>query len=99
MNVIDYNYSKAEFRLSIKDVRTKSRKIDHPPPCPCGHPINFEKPEVLCTKTCEPPLSTKCPHWTTPFTADVLYGRIIDKNVIGASHYDNPCLVSIIQTN
>jgi len=24
-------------------------------PCPCGHTINFEKSEVLCTKKCERP--------------------------------------------
>jgi len=49
---------------SIKDVRTKSRKIDptcpqnartgpNPlPPCLCGHTINFEKSEVFCSSNC-----------------------------------------------
>jgi len=43
---------------SIKDVRTKSRKIEPlvrkmsalaqtPPHCPCGHTINFEKIDVF----------------------------------------------------
>jgi len=48
---------------SIKDVRTKSRKIDPSPlsakcphklnpPCPCGNTINFEKSEVFYAKKC-----------------------------------------------
>jgi len=52
---------------SIKDVRTKSRKIDHlspcpqnvrigsTPPCPCGHTINFKNSKVFCTKKCGRP--------------------------------------------
>jgi len=47
---------------SIKDVHTKSRKIDLllscsqnartglTPPCPCGHVINFEKSEIFVPK-------------------------------------------------
>jgi len=38
---------------SIKDVRTKSRKMT-PPPGPCGHTINFEKSGV-CAKKCGRP--------------------------------------------
>jgi len=50
---------------SIKDVRTKSRKVDlsfplvckmsalAQPLCPCGHTMNFEKSEFFCTKKCE----------------------------------------------
>jgi len=54
----------ASLEPSIKDVRTKSRKIDPLPPSPqnvrtgstplppclwaCGHTINFEKYEVFC---------------------------------------------------
>jgi len=55
----------------IKDVRTKSRKIDPsfplstkcphwlntPPPCPFGHTINFEKSEVVLHQKDEKPPS------------------------------------------
>jgi len=64
---------------SMKEVRTKSRKIDPLPHCPhwlnvawlCDHTINFEKFEVFCIKKCglkNLPLSAsaKCPHWTNP---------------------------------
>jgi len=74
---------------SIKDVRTKSRKIDPlsaicphwlNPPCPCGHTINFEK-SVFAPKSADVRV------WRTPFplvrtgqtsptlTADALYGQ------------------------
>jgi len=59
---------------SIKDVRTKSRKIDplvrkmsalaQPPPlppCSCGHTKNFEKSEVFCSKKCRRPHLKKPP--------------------------------------
>jgi len=73
---------------SIKNVRTKSTTLPCPnwlkplPPCPCGHTINFEKPEVFGTKKygrlhLKNPLSP-CPHWTnhpSPLTVDVFYGR------------------------
>jgi len=48
---------------SVKDIRKNLEKI-YPfplstkcphwlnPPCPCGHNINFEKPEGFCTKKC-----------------------------------------------
>jgi len=51
----------------MKDVHTKSQKIPPmsekcphltqppSPPCLCGHTINFEKPEIFCTKKCERP--------------------------------------------
>jgi len=48
---------------SIKDVRTKSRKIAPPcphwlnplPSCLCGHTINFENPKFFCAKNCGRP--------------------------------------------
>jgi len=75
---------------SIKKVRIKSRKIDTPPPlsakcphwlnslpppCPCGHTINFEKIDFLRQKVKtsiseEPPLSAKCPHLPNLFLPD-----------------------------
>jgi len=57
----------------IKDIHTKSRKIDPPPslsalaepplpPCPYKHTINFEISEVFCTKKCgRPHLKTPSP--------------------------------------
>jgi len=83
---------------SIKDVRTKSRKIDIPPPCPqnvlnppcmCGHPKNFEKSEVFCSKKFgrshlkKPiPLVRKktAMDKLLPLTADVFYGRPLVQN-------------------
>jgi len=76
---------------SIKDVRTKSRKIDSLPPCPhwpkpscpCGYTINFKKSEVFCTKKCGRP-HLKNPSLLVrkmsaldklPSTADVFYER------------------------
>jgi len=67
-----------------QNVRTVSIPYPpHPPPCPCGHTINFEKPDIFCTKKCghphlkTPSLSEKCPHRKNllPLTADVLYRR------------------------
>jgi len=76
---------------SIKDVYTKSRKID---PYPCPHWLNpsplsvrthhkFEKSEVFLRKKVRtsaseespPPLSTKCPHWTNSLPPD--WGRLL----------------------
>jgi len=54
----------------MKDVCTKSQKIDPFHPCPCGHTINFEKSEVFCTKKCGRPHLKNlplCPHWTNTF--------------------------------
>jgi len=76
---------------SIKNVRTKSQKIDPsllvhkiyalaqpPPPCPCGHTINFENLEVFCTKKCGRPLVRKISgldKLPSPLTANIFYGR------------------------
>jgi len=40
-----------------------------PPPCTCGHTINFQRSDIFCTKRCvkdPPPLSENCSHWTNP---------------------------------
>jgi len=53
--------------LSIKDVSTKSQKIDFlirtgsTPSCPCEHTINFKKSEIFRTKKCGRP------HHENPF--------------------------------
>jgi len=74
----------------MKDVRTKSQKIDplsalaHFPHVrlPCEHTINFEKSGVFCTKSAEsvseePPPSFVRTGYPPPLTADVLYGQPI----------------------
>jgi len=76
---------------SIKDVRTKSRKINpsllvrkmsalaQPPfsPCSCGHTINFEKSDDFCTKKCgRPHLKNPLPPCNRlSQSANVFYGQ------------------------
>jgi len=65
-------------RPSIKDIRTKSRKIDPPPslsakyphcspspPCPCGHTLNFEMSGVIFHQKVRTSASkeTPCPQY------------------------------------
>jgi len=65
---------------SIKNVRTKSQKID-PSPCPCGHIINFEKFEVFAPKSADVRISILIRKMSAlnrplhPLTADVFYGQ------------------------
>jgi len=61
----------------MKDARANREKLT---PCPCGHTIDFEYPMFFAQKSADvriwrilSPLSTKCPHWTIPLTADVFY--------------------------
>jgi len=72
---------------SIKDVRTKSRKINPLPPCPCGHTINFEKSDFLHQKVrtsiSEEPPPHPCPQHVgtgqTLLPPDVFYGRFLKR--------------------
>jgi len=69
-------------KLTPPLVRKISALVQPPSPLVCADTINFEKPEVFCTKKCGRPHLTNplfpCPHWTnplSPLTADVFYGQ------------------------
>jgi len=44
-------FSETGMGPSKEDVYIKSQKIDLPPPCPCGHTVNFDKSEVFVPKS------------------------------------------------